>query len=83
MSIPNLELFPSRVQIELSRIAIPVIVLPEDDYTDFGLKERPELPYWTVIWDISVLVGVFKISGHSDFGIFKNNVGASSILTWV
>ena len=82
ISTPNLELFPNCVLKELSRIAFPIIVLPEDDRTDFAQEERLDLPCWTMIWAICVLVDVSKYPGHSDFGIF-NNDGASSFLTWV
>ena len=47
--IPNLELFPNRVPIELSQIAFLIIVLPEDDRTDFAQEERLDLPCWTTI----------------------------------
>ena len=59
-SIPNLELFPNRVPIELSGIAFPVIVLPKDDHINFVQEERLGLPYWTMILAICVVVDVFK-----------------------
>ena len=43
-SILNLELFPNSVAIELSRIAFPHVVLPEDDRADFAQEERLDLP---------------------------------------
>ena len=67
MNIPNLELFPNRILIELSRIAFPILVLPEDDRADFIQEERPGLPYWTMIRAICASVDVSKYSGHSDF----------------
>ena len=42
MSIRKLEVFPNRVLIELSRIAFPIIVLSEDDRTDFALEDVEE-----------------------------------------
>ena len=53
-----MELFPKRVPIELSRIAFPIIVLPKDDRTDFAQEERLDLPYWTLMLAICVLVDV-------------------------
>ena len=76
------KLFPNGVPIELSQIAFPIIVLPEDDRTDSFREERLDLPYWTMILAICVVGRQIQISGHSDFGIF-NNVDASSILTCV
>ena len=64
------------------KIAVPTIVLPKDDRTDFAQEEQLGLPYWTMIWAILCCGRRIQISGHSDFGIFIN-VGASSILTWV
>ena len=60
LSFPNLELFPNRVPIELSRFAFPIIVLPEDDRTDSFQVERLGLPYWTMIWAICVVVDESK-----------------------
>ena len=60
MNIPKPELFPIRVPRELSRIAFPIVVLPKDDHTDFAQDERLDLPYWTMIWAICVLVDVSK-----------------------
>ena len=71
-----MELFPNRVLIELSRIAFQIIVLPKDDSTDFAQERRLDLPYWTMIWEICVLVDVSKC-----LDILSD--GASSILTWV
>ena len=60
LNIPNLELFPNRVSIELSQIAFTTIVLPKDDRTDFAQEEQLGLPYWTMIWAICALVDVSK-----------------------
>ena len=49
ISIPNLELSPNRVLIELSQIDLPTTVLPKDDHKDFAQEERLGLPYWTMI----------------------------------
>ena len=59
-SIPNLELFPNRVQMELSRIAFPIKVLPEDGRTDFAEEERLDLPHWTTNLAICASVAVSK-----------------------
>ena len=78
---PNLEPFPKRVPIELSRIVMHIIVLPEDDRTDFAQEERLGLPCWTMISAICVLVDISK---YLDIPIFFfNNDGASCFLTWV
>ena len=45
---------------ELSRIAFPITVLPEDDQTDFAQEERLNLPCWTMIWAICVVVDESK-----------------------
>ena len=74
--------FPNRVLIELSRIAFPTIVLPKDDGTDFAQEERLDLPYWTMIRAICVVVDVSKNLDILSSEIFSN-VGASSILTLV
>ena len=60
INIPHLALFHSRVQEELSRIAFPIIVLPEDDRTDSVREEKLGLPYWTVTLAICVFVDVPK-----------------------
>ena len=60
VSILNLELFPNRVLIEVSRIAFPTTVLPEDDRIDFAQEERLGLPCWTMILANRVLVDVSK-----------------------
>ena len=35
-----------------------MIVLLKDDRTDFAQEERLDLPYWSMIWAICVLVDV-------------------------
>ena len=54
--IPNLEFSPNRVSIGFSQIAFPIIVLSEDDRTDFVQEERLGLPYWTMIKAICFVV---------------------------
>ena len=56
----QLETVSNRVPIELSQIAFPTKVLPKDDRTDFAWEERPDLPCWTVIYAICVVVDVSK-----------------------
>ena len=56
----QLKTFPNRVPKELSQIALPVVVLPEDDRTDSFREERLDLPYWTMIWAICASVDVCK-----------------------
>ena len=46
--------------------------MPKDDRTDFAQEERLDLPYWTMILAICVVVDESKMSGHSDSGIFNN-----------
>ena len=57
--VPNLELFPNRVHIELSQIAFSISILPKGDRTDSFREERPDLP-WTMILIICALVDVSK-----------------------
>ena len=52
--------FSYRVPTKLSRIAFPIIVLPEGDRTDFAQEERLGLPCWTMTWTISVVVDESK-----------------------
>ena len=59
-SISNSELSPNCTSIELSRIALSLIVLPQDDRTNFVQEERLGLPYWTMILAICALVDVSK-----------------------
>ena len=54
--IPNLEFSPSHVSIGFSQIAFPIIVLPKDDLTNSFQEERLDLPYWTMILAICVVV---------------------------
>ena len=56
MGILNLEPSPNHAVIGSSQIAFPKIVLPKDDRTDFAKEERLDLPYWTMIQAICVVV---------------------------
>ena len=58
--IPNLEFSPSHVSIGFSQIVFPKTVLPKDDRTDSLPKERLDLPYWTMIQAICVVVDESK-----------------------
>ena len=64
-----------------SQIAVPTFVLRKDDRTDSAQEEQLGLPYWTLIWAFCVLVDVSRYLDILTLEIFKNNVGASSILT--
>ena len=55
--------FPNCVPIELSQIAFPTIVLPEDGRTNSFREERLDHPYWTMILAICALVDVSKYPG--------------------
>ena len=41
--------FPNCVSMELSQIAFPTTVLPEDDHADSVREQRLDLPYWIMI----------------------------------
>ena len=56
MSIPNWKPSPDRTSIGFSQIAFPMTVPPKDDHTDFVQEERPDLPHWTMISAICVVV---------------------------
>ena len=56
----ELKIFPNRVPVELSRIAFPIMVLPEGDRTYSFREERLDLPYWTIILAIGASVDVSK-----------------------
>ena len=58
--IPNLEFSPSHASVGFSQIAFPTIVLPKDDHADFFQEERLDLPYWTMILAICVVVDESK-----------------------
>ena len=45
---------------ELSQIAFPITILPEDDRTNSFQEERLDLPYRTMIWAICAMVDVPK-----------------------
>ena len=81
ISIPSWKPSPNRSSIGFSQIAFPTTVLPKDDRTDSAQEERLDLPYWTMIWAICVVVDESKCLDIPFFGIF-NNFGASSIFTW-
>ena len=72
ISIPNWKPSPNRTSRGFSQIAFLIIVLPKDDRTDSFQEERLDLPYWTMILAICVVVDESKMSGHSDLGIFNN-----------
>ena len=78
----KLELLPNSVPIELSQVAVPIIVLPQDDRTDSAQEEQQGLPYWTMISAIGVLVDVSKYLDSMTSEFLKND-GASGILSWV
>ena len=77
-----MEFSPSYASIGFSQIAFPTIVLPKDDRTNSAQEEQLGLPYWTMILAILCRGRRIQMSEHSDFGMF-NNLGASSIWTWV
>ena len=49
-----------------------MLVLPNDDRTDFVQEERLGLRYWTMILGHLCRGRRIQMSGHSDFGIFDN-----------
>ena len=55
-NIANLELSPSHASTGSFQIALPIIVLPKDDRTDFAQEERLGLRYWTLTSAICVVV---------------------------
>ena len=59
-SIPNWQPSPNRTSIGFFQIAFPITVLPKDDRTDFAQEERLDLPYWTMILAICVVVDEYK-----------------------
>ena len=60
------KLLPNRVPVELSRIAFPLLVLPEGNRTNYFREERLGLPYWTMI--LAICFGRrIQISAHCDF----------------
>ena len=58
--IPNLEFSPIHVSIGLSQITFPIIVLPKGDHTDSFQEERLDLPYWTMMLAVCVVVDESK-----------------------
>ena len=78
---PQSGFFPTVLQQNFSRVAVPTTVLPEDDRTDFAQEERLGLSYRTRISAIYLCRGGrIQMSEHSDIGTV-NNSGA--IWTWV
>ena len=82
--IPNSVLFSIQVQIEFLQIVFPSSTKGQQAgvRTRFVRQEPRVLQCLTMIWAILCFGGRIQISGHSDSEIF-NNVGASSIFTWV
>ena len=72
---------PKRTSIRFSQVAFPITVLPKDDRSDFAQEERLDLPYWTMIQAICVVVDESKCL-DSPILEFLNNVDASFMLTW-
>ena len=60
MNILNLEFSPGHAAIGFSQIAFPIIVLLKDDHTDSFQEDRLDLPYWTMIQAICVVVDESK-----------------------
>ena len=60
ISIPNWKPSHNRTSKRFSQTAIPIIVLPKDDSTDFVPEERLGVPYWTMILAIRVVVDESK-----------------------
>ena len=56
IKIPNKEFSPSPAPIEFSQLAFPTTVLLNDDRSDFAQEERLDLPLWTLIRAICVVV---------------------------
>ena len=77
-----MELFPTNVPIELSRLVFPTIIRQVGDHTDFVHKETAGSSMLDHDLGHLCFGRRIQMSGHSDFGIFIND-GASSILTWV
>ena len=76
-AVPIWNFFPNRISIGFSQIAFPITVRPKDDRADFVQEERLDLPYWTMILAIRVVVDESKCLDIPIFGI-SNNFGASS-----
>ena len=81
--IPNLELSPSHASIGSSQMAFLITVLPKDDRIHSVQEERLGLPCWTMILAICVVVEESKCLDIPILDFFLNNLGASSIFTWV
>ena len=82
INITNSELFPNRVPTDFSQIAVQIMVLPDGWPYKFLSKRTTGSSRLNHDFGHLCFGGRIQTSGHSDFWIF-NNVGASSILTWV
>ena len=60
VDIPSWKPSPDSTSKRFSQIAFPIIVLPKDDRTDLNQEERPDLPYWTMMLAICVVVDESK-----------------------
>ena len=69
-------------QKELSRIAVPILVLPRDDRTDSVQDEQLGLPCWTMIWAVCVSVDVSKCLAILTLGFLVTSVHLP-FFTWV
>ena len=58
--------------IRFSQITFPITVLPKDDRTDFAQEERLDLPYWTMILAICVVVDESKCLDSPILEFFTN-----------
>ena len=58
--IPNWKLSPNHVPIEFLKLSFTRIVLPKGDRTDSFQEEQLDLPYWTMILAICVMVDESK-----------------------
>ena len=59
-TFPIWKLSRNRIAIGFSQIAFHITVLPKDDHTDFVQEEQLDLPYWTMILAICVVVDESK-----------------------
>ena len=67
--IPNLECSPSNVSIGFSRLAFPIVVLPEDDRTDFAQEERNS--------DLRIFSEIAMVIFHFDLGVLADAASAA------
>ena len=58
ISISSWKLSPNRISIGFFKLPFhnSITVVPKDDHTDFVQDERLDLPYWTMILAICVVV---------------------------